>query len=252
MHNKAGTVISSKTLKVLYSIYNLFMNKSDVFMIRNSQFIHHRLSSKGGNLLVFHMDLSNLITDKDGNTVSLYLNHCRDEMKHFNLFEDFALISEDKNKYYFEDAAMVFQVDKLNEDERDDHSFEVELFDESYIDCDTDFIKILKLNSSESVDLIIINNKLVSAQQGAVIQDLNESGNLNSKNADIILRCHNFYFFTKKFFYPIKEHFIIKNGDGEFWLLSQGEYALEKQRKHGKPTSYPFKIYEHLEVLRNF
>jgi stress response protein SCP2 len=256
MHYKDGIVISIKNLKVLYSIYNKFMNKSDVFMLHKSQFIHHRLPSKGGNLLVFNMDLSSLITDKDGNAISLYFNHCRDEMKHLNLFDDFALISEGKNKYYVEDNAMVFQVDKLSEDEQEDHSFEIELFDESYIYCDKGrdlfFNSIYGFNIANPVDILINNNKIVALQQESMLHNASQSEHFNNLNASVVLRSHNLYFFTNKFFYPVKEHLIIKNGDGEFWLLTQGEYALEKQRKSGKPTSYPFKIYEHLEVLRHF
>jgi hypothetical protein len=253
MDNKAGKVISIKQLKEIYLIYKLFMNKTDVFMMRESQIINHRIPSKGGRILVFNIDLSNLITDKDGNPISLYLNHCRDDMKHLNLFHDYALISEGENGYCLESTAMEFQIDKLNEDEQDNHSYELELFDESYIDCEIYNLRSV-FNTANPIDILIAKNKFIATQQGAIFCS-NDKGIMNSNNtpADIILRSYNHHFIQHKNSpYAHSNHSIIKNGDGEFWLLSQGEYALEKQRKSGKPTSYPFKIYEHLEVLRNF
>jgi hypothetical protein len=245
MDNKAGIIVSMKRLKEIYSIYKLFMNNADVFMMRESQIINHRIPSKGGRILVLNMDLSNLITDKDGNPISLHLNHCRDDMKHFNLFHDYALISEGGNGYCFESTAMEFQIDKLNEDEQANQSYELELFDESYIDCEIDNLRKV-FNPANPIDILIAKNKFIATQQGAIF--CNDNGIMKSNNTpvDIILRSYNHYFIKHKNSpYAHSNHSIIRNGDGEFWLLTQGEYSLQKY-------TVPFKIYEHLEVLRHW
>lgn len=264
MNNQAGIIISATTLKKIVQVYSRFMNKSNGFIINESKIINHRIPSKGKRLVVLNIDLVNLIKDEYEQPITLKLNDCT-KIKSLNIFHKYIHIGDDNNTYCFSDVAMGNKgicMTKLDESEQDSYTYELDLFNEIYIGyedigvekhakwMDTQaVIRHLFTNKAIPIDILIAKNKIIGFQQDEYIinsiYSLNAGDDVTRADADTILRSHNLYYFDKsKFHYGFLR--VIKNGDGEFWLLTEGQCKLDG--KYSPDT--PIKIYEHLEVLR--
>lgn len=119
-------------MDVLCKAYDIFMNKSDVFILEESRINNQRIPSRGDRILVFDLDLSNSIEDKENNDrkikkrVSFALYDCKKRMKHLSKLYNDIFIGEDSNKgvYLFSNGVMNIDIPLLDPREIDEYRFD--------------------------------------------------------------------------------------------------------------------------------